>query len=255
MALPHGGRQATAPIAAEIAEPAVAIAIPLPGAIFLPQQQLGYAGAAEFGLDAGPLRLRSPRLGREGRREQLALQRHVVQRRRHRPCNADHGRPTQILRDRVAADADHGGDLVTAVTTDVFEAEDWLASVGITGWNESESPADLRRNTQAMLLEASSPAVPLAFAGGAARLASMDPAAGVSRADQPGTGEAGEVASSRTPARARRLGPSDPHAPVSSRRELGTRHPSPSTAVSPSCYPGTPGRCRSPRRASASPWT
>ena len=134
---------------------------------------------------------------REWRREQLALQRHVVQRRRHRPGDADHGGPAQILGDRVAADADHGGDLMTAMAADVFEAEDfsnlthwqslawhgaprdhwrdtvpsvndcsrtapppapsgvagmrrnhWLASVGITGWNGSESPAGLRRNTQ-----------------------------------------------------------------------------------------------------------
>ena len=123
--------------------------------------------------------------------------RHVVQRRRHRPRDADNGSPAEILGHCVAADADHGGDLVTAVTTDVFEAEDfsnlthwqslawhgaprdhwrdtvpsvddcsrtapppvpsgvagmhrnqWLASVGITGWNASESPAGLRWNTQ-----------------------------------------------------------------------------------------------------------
>jgi hypothetical protein len=72
-------------------------------------------------VNAGPLRLRPPRL----RREQLALQRHVVQRRRHRPRDADHGGPAQILGHRVAADADHDGNLVAAMAADVFEAEDF----------------------------------------------------------------------------------------------------------------------------------
>jgi hypothetical protein len=53
-------------------------------------------------MDVGPLRLRPPRLGREWWREQPALQRHVVQRPRRRPRNADHGGPAQILGHRVA---------------------------------------------------------------------------------------------------------------------------------------------------------
>ena len=41
--LPHGWRQAAAPVACQIAEPAVAIAIRLPSPILLPQQQDGHA--------------------------------------------------------------------------------------------------------------------------------------------------------------------------------------------------------------------
>ena len=197
MGLAHRRRKSAAPAPCQVAEPAVAVAIRLLGAILLPQQQKGHAGAAQLGVDAGPLRLRPQRLHRcEGRREELALQRHVIQRRRHRPRDADHGGPAQILGHRVAADADHGGYLVATMAADVFEAEHFsnlshwqslawhgaprgcwrdtvpsvndcsrtapppapsgvaglhrnhrLASLGITGWNASESPAGFRRNT------------------------------------------------------------------------------------------------------------
>ena len=63
------------------------------------------AGSRQGGgarCECGPLRVRPPRLPRECLREQLALQRHVVQRRRHRPGDADHGGTAQIFRDRVA---------------------------------------------------------------------------------------------------------------------------------------------------------
>ncbi len=194
--LAHRRRQTTAPGRMQVAEPAVAIPIRLPGPVLLPEQQKGDAGLAQLGMDAGPLRLGPQRLRRgEWRSEQPALQRHVVQRRRDRPGDADHGGATQVLRDRVAADADHGRDLVAAVAADVLEAKDFsnlthgqslawhgaprdrwgatvpwvedcsrtappapsgvagidrnhrLACVGITGWNGSESPAGMRRNT------------------------------------------------------------------------------------------------------------
>ncbi len=54
-------------------------------AILFPQQKKGHAGLAKLGVDARSVRLRPQRLlGCEGRGEQLAFQRHVVERRRHR---------------------------------------------------------------------------------------------------------------------------------------------------------------------------
>ena len=163
--LPHGGRQAAAPVACEIAEPAVAIAIRLPGPILLPKQQQGDARLAQLGMDAGPLRLRPARLGREWRREQLALQRHVVQRRRHRPSDADNGGPAQILGHRVATDADHGGDLVAAMAADVFEAEDFS---NLTHWQSLAwhgAPRDHWRDTVPSVNDCSRTALPPAPSG------------------------------------------------------------------------------------------
>jgi hypothetical protein len=109
--LAHGWRQAAAPIAREVAKTTVTIPIRLLGPILLPKQEEGHARLAKLGVDTGPLRLRPRRLGRERRREQLALQRRVVERLRHRPRDPDHGSPTQILGHRIAADADHDRDL------------------------------------------------------------------------------------------------------------------------------------------------
>ena len=75
-------------------------------------------------MNAGPDRLRPQRLGgREGRHEEPALQRGVVQLRRHRPGDAHHAGTAQVLGNRVAADADHGRDLVAALATDVLETK------------------------------------------------------------------------------------------------------------------------------------
>ena len=132
MRLAHGGGQTAAPGRVQVAEPAVAIPIRLPGPILLPQQQEGHAGLAQLGVDARPVGLRAQRLRRRERRgEQLALQRHVVEHRRHRPSDAHHGGTAQVFRDRVAADAHHGGDLVPAMAADVFEAKDFA---NLTHW-------------------------------------------------------------------------------------------------------------------------
>ena len=63
--------------------------------------------------------------------EQSALQRHVVEPRRHRPGDADHASPAQILGHGVAADANHAGDLVPAMAADMFEAKDFS---NLTHW-------------------------------------------------------------------------------------------------------------------------
>ena len=115
---------------------------------------------------------------RAGWREQLALQRRVVEFRRHRPGDAHHRRAAQILGDRVAADPDRGGDPVAALAAEILEAKnfsnlthrqslgwhgaplgsgrqhavagrlpsDRAANPFKSGWLASESVAALRRN-------------------------------------------------------------------------------------------------------------
>ena len=74
-------------------------------AVVLPQQRQGYAAAAQLGMDMGPVRQRL-RLRRiiARWREQLTLQRRIVELARHRPGDADHGRAPDVLPDRRAAD-------------------------------------------------------------------------------------------------------------------------------------------------------
>ena len=111
MGLAHGRRHAAAPFAVEVAEPAVAVAVGMLAAIILPQQRQGHAAAAQLGMDMGPIRqwLR-PRRVIARRREQLALQRRIVELVRHRPGDADDGRPADVLPDRRTADAQRLSD-------------------------------------------------------------------------------------------------------------------------------------------------
>ena len=129
--LSHGGGQSATPGGMQVTEPAVAIALRLPVAVFLPEQHQRDVRLAQFGVDARPVRLRPRRLGGEWRGEQLVLECHVVERRRYRPGNADHGGAAEILGHGVAADADHDGDLVAAMAADVFEAKDFS---NLTHW-------------------------------------------------------------------------------------------------------------------------
>ena len=64
---------------------------------------------------------RTASVRREGRGEQLALQRRVVQFGRHRPGDADHGGAAQILGNRVPADPDHRSNLVAALAADMLD--------------------------------------------------------------------------------------------------------------------------------------
>ena len=124
--LAHGQRHAAAPGGVEVAEPAVAVALGVLGPVFLPQQQQRHPGAAQLGMDPRPVGLRPQRLPRrEGRAEQPRLQRGIVQPGRHRPGDADHRRAAKVLGDRVAADADRGGDLPLALAAGVLEAKDF----------------------------------------------------------------------------------------------------------------------------------
>ena len=198
MGLAHGGRHPPAPVGVEVAEPAVAVSVGMPPAILLPEQHQGDAGAAQLGMDLGPVGQRAQCLrGREGRQEKPALKGGIIQVGRYWPGNADHRCPAQVLGDRIAADPDGLGDQAIGLTADMLEAENlsnlshgqslcwhgtprqllgetllkvddcpctlvtrpglrvaglprngWLVSVGIGGWNGSESPAALPRNTQ-----------------------------------------------------------------------------------------------------------
>ena len=49
--LPHGRRDPVAPFDVEIAEPAVAVAVGMMAATFLPQQCQRHAAAAQLGVD------------------------------------------------------------------------------------------------------------------------------------------------------------------------------------------------------------
>ena len=83
-------------------------------------------------MQTRPVRLWPGRLSATKRwRKQLALQRHVIQIRRHRPGNADDASTAQILGDGVAADPEHDRDLVAAVAADMFEAKNFS---NLTHW-------------------------------------------------------------------------------------------------------------------------
>src|SRR5439155_4852384 len=59
------------------------------------------------------------------RREQLALQRRVVELGRDRPSDADHRRPANVFRDRCAADPDRLGDHPGARPTGILQAQNF----------------------------------------------------------------------------------------------------------------------------------
>jgi hypothetical protein len=75
-------------------------------------------------MQTPPVRLRLCRLtGRERRGEQTAFQGTIIQLRRRWPGNADRAGPTQVVGNRVAADADRRRDLLAAVASNIFEAK------------------------------------------------------------------------------------------------------------------------------------
>ena len=83
-------------------------------------------------MQTRPVRLWPGRLSAtKSRREQHALQRHIVQFRRHRPRDTHNARTPQILGDGVAADPEHDRDLVAAVAADMFEAKNFS---NLTHW-------------------------------------------------------------------------------------------------------------------------
>ena len=105
MGLAHGRGHAAAPFAVEVAEAAVAVTVGMLAAIVLPQQRQRHAGTAQLGMDMGPVRQRlRPRRVIARRREQLALQRGIVELARDRPGDADHRRTPDVLPDRRAAE-------------------------------------------------------------------------------------------------------------------------------------------------------
>ena len=126
MGLAHGRRDAAAPFAVEVAEPAVAVAVGMLAAIFLPQQHQRHAAAAQLGMDVGPVRQRL-RLRRvvARRREQLALQRRIVELVRDRPGDADHRRAPEILPDRRAADPQRLSDHPLARPAGIPQAQNF----------------------------------------------------------------------------------------------------------------------------------
>ena len=124
--LPHGRRDAVAPFDVEVAEPAVAVAVGMMAAIFLPQQRQRHAAAAQLGVDMPPFRqrLRSRRVV-AGRREQLALQRRIVELFRDRPGDADHRGAADVFPDRRAADPDRSGDHPLARPAGILQAQNF----------------------------------------------------------------------------------------------------------------------------------
>ena len=138
MSLAHRRRQPPPPFRVKVAEPAVAISVRLLCPVLLPQQEQGDARTAQLGMDAYPRRLWPHHLGgREGRGEQLALERRIVEFGRHRPGDADHGGAAQILGNRVPADPDHRSNLVTAPAADMLEAKNFsdLTHRQSLGWH------------------------------------------------------------------------------------------------------------------------
>jgi hypothetical protein len=103
MGLPHGRGDALAPLAIEVTEPAIAVAVRMLGPVLLPQQHQRHAAPTQLGVDAAPIRLR-PRqpLVEPRRREQKPLQLGIVE--LDRPGDADHRGTPQILADRRAPD-------------------------------------------------------------------------------------------------------------------------------------------------------
>ena len=82
----------------QVAKAAVAIPIRLLSLILFPQQQQGHARLALLSMDTRPIRLRASQLGRERWGEQLALERHIVKRRR-----TGQVMPTTVARRRYSA--------------------------------------------------------------------------------------------------------------------------------------------------------
>src|ERR1700704_1233075 len=101
MRLAHRRRHAPAPVAVEAAKPAVAKPIRLVGAVLQPEQHQRHATALELLVEARPIQWRTLRFRLErGGREQPPFQLGVVDLLRHRPGDADHLGPANVLPDR-----------------------------------------------------------------------------------------------------------------------------------------------------------
>src|SRR4051812_5737509 len=123
-------------------------------------------------MDAYPRRLWPHHLsGREGRGEQLALERRIVEFGRHRPGDADHGGAAQILGNRVAADPDRRSNLVTAPAADMLEAKNFsdLTHRQSLGWHGALSLSFERAPAVGGRLPANRPAYPRSGAAGLPR--------------------------------------------------------------------------------------
>ena len=118
MDLPHGRRQPALPLAVELAEARIAVALGIAHPMLLPQQHEGDARPAQLAMDGQPIRLGlAPRAGRAaGAGEQQRFQRRFAERRRQRPAEpgrrsarqvVTHGaaRYTRAARDRPVAGA------------------------------------------------------------------------------------------------------------------------------------------------------
>src|SRR6476620_6511297 len=101
MRLAHRRRHAPTPVAVEAAKPAVAKPIRLVGAVLQPEQHQRHATALELLVQARPIQWRTLRfLLERGGREQPPFQLGVVDLLRHRPGDADHLGPANVLPDR-----------------------------------------------------------------------------------------------------------------------------------------------------------
>ena len=111
MGLAHGRGDRPPPCAVERTEPAVAVAVRMLGPVFLPQQQQRHTAATQLGVQPAPVRQRLRRTGMKARRrEQPPFERGVVEVVGDRPGQPDHRRPTEVFRDRRAADAERPRD-------------------------------------------------------------------------------------------------------------------------------------------------
>jgi len=96
----------------EIAKPAVAIAVRISGAVFLPEQRKRHARALEFAVNHGPIRLCLDKTtGAADRVEQQGFQLNVRHLCRKRPGERGPFNPLQILTGRALPDAEARRDL------------------------------------------------------------------------------------------------------------------------------------------------
>ena len=111
--LAHRRRQPLFETAEEFAEPAVAIAVGINGAVFLPQDLEGDARLLHLNDEIGPARFRTPAhaLFYAGAVEELALDRIVGHLARQRPAQPCRRCSPQIVLDGASRHAEHHGDL------------------------------------------------------------------------------------------------------------------------------------------------
>src|SRR4051794_30373802 len=146
MALPHARRQTGFPGLVGLAEPGVAEAVRMLGAVLLPEQRPRHAAAPQLPLHLGPVRHRSAggRLGRRRPRKQPPLQLDVGQLLRQRPGQPRRPSPAQVGPDRPLADAQrrhHGALAQPGLVLQSQHVADPAHRQSL-GWH----PADLVRN-------------------------------------------------------------------------------------------------------------